>query len=829
MTSRKIYNEVVLIWNDKTNQYDTIYEDSYQYDGDVEQLMARKSGGLEVNVTDEAGPAIAKLQKHINKLNKELTKSSKLGKDWNNILKIAVSQKNFLSLSTGKLSTKLKTEINRRKVLKDLQDKDAASKTRIRIAEQLRNVNNRLKQHNVNLKSITKGTNLVNRAMKGEAKALGEIRRRMNELIRTGKLHGKQLRGFQVRHHRNAMSLSRFRSQLLMAAFAYGTFIAPIGRLLKLYMQQEKAERKLAQALRSTGHAAQLSSQELIKYAASLQQTTGIGDELTIASSAMLATFTQISGNTFKDAQVAILDVATAMNHGVATSESLRTATIQIGKALNDPIKGITALSRVGIQLSDNQKDLIKRFMATGDVASAQSIIIEELNTQFGGMAEAMRHTTEGRINAMKGALSDLGEAVGAGLSGPIGVAAEKIKEFAENLDAEKLTRYTFALAAGFAAWKAIGLIVLAGAGALKIYNTTLTRTAFLQAVAPKSAGTLVQTLGAIAAAGATDYFLGTSKAFQDLYKEIKRAEDVLLEYGESIEGMSPEQIKIAENIDESVKSLEKQKELLFAVGNIEKAMIELKYSDNVRELTDEEKLLIEQIEEEIIARDELAKKLKREEMAQKQLSDLKVATMKESLNLLNVFIDQEKSALDEKMNQDIDRVRKTSAFLRAQKRGDQKEMDRLEKNAAKKTLADRRKVFRAKQLSDLASIAMDTVVAIMKTKAQLGPAALPLIPWIQAQGALAAGVVMAQQPPKFARGGDFVTEGPQTIVVGDNPGGRERVQVTPLSSPNFDGPSGGSVNITFTGNVMSQDFIEQEAIPQIKEAIRRGADIGVS
>ena len=111
MTSRKIYNEVVLIWNDKTNQYDTIYEDSYQYDGDVEQLMARKSGGLEVNVTDEAGPAIAKLQKHINKLNKELTKSSKLGKDWNNILKIAVSQKNFLSLSTGKLSTKLKTEI----------------------------------------------------------------------------------------------------------------------------------------------------------------------------------------------------------------------------------------------------------------------------------------------------------------------------------------------------------------------------------------------------------------------------------------------------------------------------------------------------------------------------------------------------------------------------------------------------------------------------------------------------------------------------------------------------------------------------------------------
>jgi hypothetical protein len=86
---------------------------------------------------------------------------------------------------------------------------------------------------------------------------------------------------------------------------------------------------------------------------------------------------------------------------------------------------------------------------------------------------------------------------------------------------------------------------------------------------------------------------------------------------------------------------------------------------------------------------------------------------------------------------------------------------------------------------------------------------------------------ISAQQ---FARGGDFVTSGPQMIMVGDNPGGQERVQVTPLSSPNFEGPQGGgSVNITFEGNVMSQDFIEDEAIPMIKEAIRRGADIGVA
>ena len=58
---------------------------------------------------------------------------------------------------------------------------------------------------------------------------------------------------------------------------------------------------------------------------------------------------------------------------------------------------------------------------------------------------------------------------------------------------------------------------------------------------------------------------------------------------------------------------------------------------------------------------------------------------------------------------------------------------------------------------------------------------------------------------------------------------GRERVSITPLEGPNINGPQGASVTVNFSGNVMSQDFIEDEAIPMIKEAIRRGSDIGIS
>lgn len=84
-------------------------------------------------------------------------------------------------------------------------------------------------------------------------------------------------------------------------------------------------------------------------------------------------------------------------------------------------------------------------------------------------------------------------------------------------------------------------------------------------------------------------------------------------------------------------------------------------------------------------------------------------------------------------------------------------------------------------------------------------------------------------QIPSFATGGDFVTNGEQLIRVGDNPSGRERVQVTPLDAGGEPTGGGGAVHITFNSPVMSADHTEDVIIPQIREAIRRGASLGVS
>ena len=74
------------------------------------------------------------------------------------------------------------------------------------------------------------------------------------------------------------------------------------------------------------------------------------------------------------------------------------------------------------------------------------------------------------------------------------------------------------------------------------------------------------------------------------------------------------------------------------------------------------------------------------------------------------------------------------------------------------------------------------------------------------------------------AEGMDEVVTEPTLILAGE--AGAEYVDIEPLTNEGA-GRKGG-VNITFSGNVMSQDFIENEAIPKIKEAIRKGGDIGI-
>src|SRR6185312_14195824 len=147
-----------------------------------------------------------------------------------------------------------------------------------------------------------------------------------------------------------------------------------------------------AAVIKSTGGAAHISAQQVADLADQLAQMSGISNDTIEGSENLLLTFRAIGSQTFPIATKAILDMSVAMH------EDLQSATIQVGKALQDPIHGVTTLQRVGVQLTDSQKALIKQFMDTGQSAKAQAVILDELNKEFGGSAEAAGKTLPGQL-----------------------------------------------------------------------------------------------------------------------------------------------------------------------------------------------------------------------------------------------------------------------------------------------------------------------------------------------------------------------------------------------------------------------------------------------
>jgi hypothetical protein len=146
-------------------------------------------------------------------------------------------------------------------------------------------------------------------------------------------------------------------------------------------------------------------------------------DDKVIQSGAnMLLTFTNIRKDAFEPALEAALDMNEAMGGG---PEGLQSTIIQVGKALNDPIKGVTALRRVGVQLSEQQEDQIKTLMEQNDLYGAQQIILDELGTQFGGRFAAAGDTAEGKMAA----LSDRIEDVQMALAGPLLPAIDRVRD----------------------------------------------------------------------------------------------------------------------------------------------------------------------------------------------------------------------------------------------------------------------------------------------------------------------------------------------------------------------------------------------------------------
>src|SRR5436190_6540345 len=179
----------------------------------------------------------------------------------------------------------------------------------------------------------------------------------------------------------------------ITGAFVGGAAIAgvtkAIGGFISAAAESEKVAKQTEAVLKSTGGAAGVSAKQIADLAGALSMKSGVDDEVIQSGENVLLTFTKVANQAGKGNDIFNQGASIALDMSRALGTDLQGSVIQVGKALNDPIKGVSALQRVGVSFTEQQKEQIKTLVASGDVLGAQKVILGELNTEFGGAAAA--------------------------------------------------------------------------------------------------------------------------------------------------------------------------------------------------------------------------------------------------------------------------------------------------------------------------------------------------------------------------------------------------------------------------------------------------------
>ena len=186
------------------------------------------------------------------------------------------------------------------------------------------------------------------------------------------------------------------------------------------------SQAKLSQVFSQMGNEG--ATQRVQALADELERTLGVDEKLIMQVQTTLGTFGELAasadeaGGAFDRASMAALDLAAA---GFGTAEG---NAVQLGKALNDPIKGLASLAKSGVTFTEAEKDMIKAMVEAGDMMGAQNMVLEAIEKQVGGTALATADSSA----KMGLAFADLKETVGMALLPVFDAMNDKLAGFAK-------------------------------------------------------------------------------------------------------------------------------------------------------------------------------------------------------------------------------------------------------------------------------------------------------------------------------------------------------------------------------------------------------------
>jgi hypothetical protein len=191
---------------------------------------------------------------------------------------------------------------------------------------------------------------------------------------------------------------------------AVGAAAGIIGfKLASAAYESQKVMAQTTAIIKATGGAAGVTATQVSNLSEKLAMQIGVDDELIQKSANLLLTFKQVQNQTGLNNNIFDRAVISAQDLGNVFG-SADAAAMQLGKALSDPEKGITALRRAGINFTEAQKEQIKTLVQSGDILGAQKLILAEVESQVGGTAAA----TATGFDRMRVAMGNVAEEFGA-------------------------------------------------------------------------------------------------------------------------------------------------------------------------------------------------------------------------------------------------------------------------------------------------------------------------------------------------------------------------------------------------------------------------------
>ncbi|MEO5965226.1 MAG: hypothetical protein ABIR11_07150 [Candidatus Limnocylindrales bacterium] len=231
------------------------------------------------------------------------------------------------------------------------------------------------------------------------SKTIGNVQGKLGKFDKIGRIGGNAIRSLTT-------------NLVRLGAAGAVAIAGMVGAGVRSLAHLQRVEAQTNAVIESTGGAAGVTAAEVRALAQEIEGLTTADDKNVQEAENLLLTFTKIGKDTFPAATKAAVNMAIAMAKGDVANADFKGTALQVGKALNDPLKGLTALGRAGVSFTKQQTKQIKTLVESGDVLGAQKVILAELTKEFGKAGEAAASGPEGAWRRLQDAGEELSQAL---------------------------------------------------------------------------------------------------------------------------------------------------------------------------------------------------------------------------------------------------------------------------------------------------------------------------------------------------------------------------------------------------------------------------------